>query len=100
MNKKNILPLKIQFIVSFFLKIKLSIYFINHGKHMYIQNMFGNTMQTSFPQILNFIFAKKYFFYVFRSFWCADIKNNFYFKKYFNIFLNKKYFKPQSLFKI
>jgi hypothetical protein len=62
MNKKNILPLKIQFIVSFFLKIKLSIYFINHGKHMYIQNMFGNTMQTSFPQILNFIFAKKYFF--------------------------------------
>jgi hypothetical protein len=62
MNKKNILPLKIQFIVSFFFKIKLSIYFINHGKHMYIQNMFGNTMQTSFPQILNFIFAKKYFF--------------------------------------
>jgi hypothetical protein len=40
-----------------------------------------------------------YIFYIFRSFLCADIKNDF-LKKYiyyFDIFLNEKYFKLQSL---
>jgi len=36
-----------------------------------------------------FIFLKLIFFSVFRLFWCANIKNNFFLKKYFNIFLKR-----------
>jgi hypothetical protein len=45
--------------------------------HEKSNGLFGNTIQMAFPQIFEYFFAKKYFFYVFRSFLCADIKNNF-----------------------
>jgi hypothetical protein len=52
-------------------------------------------------KILNFfiffLFKINIFFYIFKLFWCVDIRNNFLKikKYYFNIFFNKKYFKNQ-----
>jgi hypothetical protein len=41
------------------------------------------------------IFAKKMIFFVFLVFFiCADIKNNFFYKKY-DVFTSKKYFENQ-----
>jgi hypothetical protein len=63
--------------------------------------MFKEAVQTVFPLIfLKIIFLLEIkFLYIFKSFWCADIKNNFLKikKKYFDAFLNKKYFKPLQL---
>jgi hypothetical protein len=40
-----------------------------------------------------FICFKLIFLFVFISFLCADIKNNFFKKIYFDVFSSKKYFK-------
>jgi hypothetical protein len=60
----------------------------------------GNAVQTAFPQILKYFFCLKWiFFYAFRSFWYAYVKNDFekIKKLYFNTFLLEKHFELPSL---
>jgi hypothetical protein len=42
-----------------------------------------------------FIYLKLIFFNIFESFWCTNIKNNYIYIYYFNIFLSKNHFKKQ-----
>ena len=49
--------------------------------------------------LFSFFFAQNNFFCIFRSFWCANVKNNFLKikKLYFDVFLHEKYFEPPPL---
>jgi hypothetical protein len=59
--------------------------------------VFDTVFLTEFFKILNFYYFKL-FFYIFKSFWCGDIKYKFLkIKNYFDIFLSKKHFKKQPL---
>jgi hypothetical protein len=60
----------------------------------------GRQFEIKFFKTLIFFYLKLIFIYIFRLFWFVYIKNNFLKinKYYFDIFLNKKHFKPQFLF--
>ena len=65
-------------------------YFVRPRLFLWWQNAFANLF------FLKKFYFKLIYFYIFRLFWCADIKNKLK-KYYFNIFSNKKYFKKQLL---
>jgi hypothetical protein len=63
-----------------------------------ISSLFENTVQTTFSKVLKNNFVKNNFFIFLDRFDMLVLKNKLKIKKYiFNIFLNKKYFKPQPL---
>jgi len=50
------------------------------------------------PKNFKFVLLKMNFFYIFKLFWCADAKNNFFKKKlYFYTFLSEKHFEPATV---
>jgi len=55
--------------------------------------MFGNEVQTAFHEILNMFWVNLIYFFIFLDYFDMLMLKIIFLKYYYNIFLNKKYFK-------